>query len=92
MAGEWILNPDMKAADLPEKAGLAFKEVASKIKGATYLPVLLCASREVAEGVNYMFYCKQTLATFDPDGHLIQMVVHKPNSGEAVVVGIKRLL
>ncbi len=89
---EWTLYPDMKAVELPHKAGEVFKEVTNKIRGATYMPVLLCARREVSDGTNYMFYCKQTLATFDPDGHLIQMVIHKPNAGEAVVVGIKRLL
>lgn len=92
MPSDWILHSDMKAVELPEHARAAFSEVTAKIKGATYLPLLLCATREVAEGRNFMFYCRQTLATFDPDGHIIQMVVHKPNNGEAVVVGIKRLL
>lgn len=61
------------------------------LKGATYVPVLYCGSQVVA-GINYMLICRQTLMTTPPDEHVVNMVVHKPLSGKAVIVSITRLL
>ena len=84
--GGWkILN--MEACALPQKVASGFSEVFNGLIGASYLPVLYCATQVVA-GTNHMILCKQTLATRDAQEAIVKVVLyeHLPSDGGKFVL------
>jgi formate-dependent nitrite reductase membrane component NrfD len=75
LTGGWRIL-DIKACDLPEKVASGFSEVFAGMVGATYIPVVYCATQVVA-GINHMILCKQTLATKDTSEAIVKVILHE---------------
>ena len=81
--GGWMVNPEMKAVELPEGAGKAFKDVVAKMDGKTeYVPVLY-AGWQLVSGLNHLFICKTRKKGETEWTSVVQMRVYAPLSGSA---------
>ena len=81
--GGWKLA-EMKPANLPEKAAMAFSDVISSMVGAKYVPVLYCGEQPV-HGTNYMIICEQTLVVQGAPAHIVKMVINSSEQGNSIV-------
>lgn len=75
IVGGWTSNNDIKPLNIPKDAMDAFDRAAKEYDGMTFEPIALLGSQVVA-GRNYMFLCKGTTVTQNPQTGLKTVIVY----------------
>ena len=90
MAGNWSILK-MEPCKLPQKLATGFSEIVKDLNGASYEPVLYCATQVVA-GTNHMLICKQILVTNPPKEDIVKMVLHETLDGKFIILAIESIM
>ena len=90
MTGSWNILK-MEPCKLPQKLATGFSEVTKEIVGASYEPVLYCATQLVA-GTNHMLICNQTLVTNPPKKSIVKMILHETLDGKFIILSIENII
>ena len=91
MTGAWEIVENMQACNLPQDVATGFSEVGNSMIGATYVPVLYCAT-QIVNGKNHMIMCKQTVSSNPAKESIVEMVLHQATDGTFSVLSIKNIL
>lgn len=90
MVGGWNILK-MEPCNLPQKLATGFAKVVGDIDGASYEPLLYCAT-QIVNGTNHMLICKQTLVTNPPSENIVKMILHETLDGNFIILSIESIM
>ena len=90
MVGNWNILK-MEPCNLPQKLATGFSKIMMDMVGASYEPVLYCAT-QLVNGTNHMLICKQTLVVNPPKENVVKMILHETLDGDFAILSIESII
>ena len=87
VTGGWTLNSDIKSMNISKDAMNAFNRAAEDYTGMTFEPIALLGTQVVA-GTNYMFLCKGTTVTKNPETSLKIVIVYNDLNDKSEITSV----
>lgn len=92
LSGGWLFEPHVNThfPAMNEEQHTLFTRAFKGIVGASYVPVIH-AGQQVVSGVNYYYIALQKLVVPGSPSHIVKVIIHKPLSGDPVIISIENI-
>ena len=87
VTGGWTLNSDIKSMNISKEAMNAFNRATEDYTGMTFEPIALLGTQVVA-GTNYMYLCKGTTVTQNPETGLKIVIVYNDLNDKSEITSV----